>query len=313
MLTELALIPDIFEAGCYSSPEACALHLTYLKDPLLSEVLIRDLRNGDWAKHVRGSMGKWHPRGQELLLRLVTGKRLRLFASSLSKTPTNDDEWCDEAVASHASENLAAILACPAVAARHKASPTVASIEEVTNSAWWRGRSPTIRPSRAVDSYLTHLRLVLGTANSFMFIDPHLDPTRQHYSDFIQILRALRRPAIQPLIEIHRVCYEGSGPNRLIFTGAMRAELEKRFRDSWATDLRAAGLSVKVFVWPDLHDRYLLTDLIGIDMNNGFDCSTDPHAKTTGSRMGRAQADEVQREHDPAAARVKPHYDFQVP
>jgi hypothetical protein len=45
-----------------------------------------------------------------------------------------------------------------------------------------------------------------------MFIDPHLDPARQHYSDFIQILRALRRPAVQPLIEVHRVCYEGSGP-----------------------------------------------------------------------------------------------------
>src|SRR5580704_10055005 len=130
MLTELALIPDIFEAGHYSSPEACALHLTYLKDPLLTEVLIRDLRGGDWAKHVRGSMGRWHPRGQELLLRLVTGKRLRFFAPVLAAAPTNDDQWCDEAIASHGVEQVAAILAGRAVASRHTASPAVSSIEE---------------------------------------------------------------------------------------------------------------------------------------------------------------------------------------
>lgn len=146
-----------------------------------------------------------------------------------------------------------------------------------------------------------------------MFIDPHIDPTRHHYSGFIQILQAMKRPAVQPLIEVHRVCYEGSGPGRLMFVGARRAELEKRFRDSWTKDLTAAGLSVKVFVWPDLHDRYLLTDLIGIEMNNGFDSSTDKNEKTTWGRMGRAEADDVQREHDPAAARVKPHYHFLVP
>jgi hypothetical protein len=313
MLTELALIPDMFEAACYSSPEACALHLSYLKDALLSEVLIRDLRNGDWVKHVRGSTARWHPRGQDLLLRLITGKRLRLFAPVLHAAPANDDQWCDEAIASHSVEQLSAILACPAVASRHKMCPTVHSVEDTPNSAWWKGRSPTVRPYRTVASYLSHLRLVLGAANSFMFIDPHIDPTRHHYSDFSQILLALRRPAVQPLIEVHRVCYEGSGPGRLIFVGARQAELEKRFRDSWEADLRAAGLSVKVFVWPDLHDRYLLTDLIGIDMNNGFDHSTNPQEKTTWSRMGRPQADEVQRDHDPAAARVKPHYTFQVP
>jgi hypothetical protein len=48
-------------------------------------------------------------------------------------------------------------------------------------------------------------------------------------------------------------------------------------------------------------------------MNNGFDHSTDPREKTTWSRMGRAQADDVQRDHDAAAARVKPHYTFHVP
>ena len=132
---------------------------------------------------------------------------------------------------------------------------------------------------------------------------------------FSEALRAAAETfqTLRQVLHEKGVCYEGSGPGRLMFVGARRAELEKRFQDSWAADLRGAGLSVKVFVWPDLHDRYLLTDLIGIDMNNGFDHSTSPQEKTTWSRMGRAQADEVQRDHDPAAARIKPHYTFQVP
>jgi hypothetical protein len=146
-----------------------------------------------------------------------------------------------------------------------------------------------------------------------MFIDPHLDPSRARYGSFIEILRALQRPRIQPKIEVHRVCYEGSGPSRTIFTGAGRATLEQRFRDAWTAPLGAAGLTVTVFVWPDFHDRYLITDLVGINLNNGFDTGSRTDEKTTWNRLGRKAADDVQREFDSAAAATKPHYDFTVP
>lgn len=312
MLSEIALTPDVFDGTCYSSPEACDIHLSYLKEPLLKEVLVRDLRNGEWLAHLKNELGRWHPRGKELFKKLVTQNRLRPFRSVVPAAPTNDDDWCVEAVAAHGVEAVEAIVATTEMALRHAGCPVVCSVERVASSAWWRGRSPSVRPERTVASYMQHLRLVLPIANSFMFIDPHLDPSRDRYEDFIQILLALQRPRIQPRIEIHRVCYEGGGPGRVIFTGSERATLEQRFRHSWAAALHAAGLTVTVYVWPHFHNRYLITNLVGISLSNGFDRGNTGE-KDTWTRLGRTDADEVQREFDPAPATVKPHYDFVVP
>src|SRR5437868_14927163 len=105
MLGEVSLTPDVFDAACYSTADECDLHLRYLKDPLLSEVLVRDLRNGGWSQLV-GAMGRLHPRAKELLRKLATRSRLRLFPAASAAAPTSDDEWCDEAVAAHAVENV---------------------------------------------------------------------------------------------------------------------------------------------------------------------------------------------------------------
>lgn len=41
--------------------------------------------------------------------------------------------------------------------------------------------------------YLRVLQLTLFHANSLMFIDPHLDPSKPSYHDFVQLLLATRR------------------------------------------------------------------------------------------------------------------------
>ena len=46
---------------------------------------------------------------------------------------------------------------------------------------------------------------------------------------------------------------------------------ERRFRDGLSGRLRAAGLQAEVFVWDDFHDRYLISNLVGISLPNGFD------------------------------------------
>jgi hypothetical protein len=310
MLDEIALTPDVFDAACYSTVEACDLHLRYLKEPLLSEVLVRNLRNGDWATYVGGETGRWHPRAKELFRKLVTRNRLRPFQPVSPTAPTDDDTWCDEAVASHDIERVAAILSGNDVAGRHAACPVVSAVERATNSTWWRGRSTSLRVPRNVGAYIQHLRLVLANANSLMFIDPHVDPERPQYRNFIQLLLACRR-APPARLEVHRVCYEGPSANRIIYTGPRQAELERRFRDAWTTGIRNAGISVSVYVWPDIHDRFLITDLIGLNVSNGFDESADPNERVTFTRLSKNDADGVQREHDPAVRR--PHYVISIP
>ena len=90
-------------------------------------------------------------------------------------------------------------------------------------------------------------------------------------------------------------------------------EWENRFRNGWSNDLAAAGLPVEVFIWDDHHDRYLITDLVGIEMGNGYDTSTNPKDITTWSRISRKDRDDIQREFDPACNRHVLRHRFTVP
>jgi hypothetical protein len=309
MLDEVALTPDIFDDRLYSSQDACDIHLRYVREPLLQEVLVRDMRDGDWSAYIGGVTGRWHPKGRELFRKLATQGRLRSFQPVGPVSPILDDGWCDEAIATSGMEPLAIILSTIEVAKRHAASPVVHSIETVTNSMWWKGRSPSKRIVRNITAFRQALRLVLANSNSLMFIDPHLDPTIGRYANFIQLLLAARRtPATR--LEVHRCCYEGSGNNRTLFVGARRPELVKRFQDSWATELRNAGVSVSVFVWPEIHDRFLISNLMGVNVSNGFDESGDANERVMLTRLSRNDSDEVQRQHDLAVR--PPHYVFQV-
>jgi hypothetical protein len=50
---------------------------------------------------------------------------------------------------------------------------------------------------------------VLSHANSIMFIDPHVDFEKPRYADLATIIGRLTIRNAKPLVEIHRVCYEG--------------------------------------------------------------------------------------------------------
>ena len=73
---------------------------------------------------------------------------------------------------------------------------------------------------------------------------------------------------------------------------------------------KSAGVSVEVFLWDDFHDRYLITDLIGISLPHGFGTTKAPNTQTTWTRLGRNDRDSVQREFDPA--RRQPLHRFTV-
>src|SRR4051812_27376732 len=116
MLSELAIVPDVFDAACYSSADTCNLHLNYLKEPILNEVLIRDLYEGGWGNFVKKDAGRWHPKAKELLKQIGKGARLRVFRRMLEQQPDTYRDWCREAVLSHEAEALAGVVAAAEVA-----------------------------------------------------------------------------------------------------------------------------------------------------------------------------------------------------
>ena len=168
---------------------------------------------------------------------------------------------------------------------------------------------PSLRLQRNIGSHSTGLDLVLRHANSIMVIDPHFDPSQRRYRDAVTLLAGAggRRPA--PLIEIHRVAWYGNGQDKR----PQSANVEQALRPALATAARQSGLTFEVFLWDDLHDRYLISDLVGILVPYGFDTTTDPNSVTTWSGLGRAERDDVQREFDPASNRHTLRHTFRVP
>ncbi|MEW6185461.1 MAG: hypothetical protein AB1585_06955 [Thermodesulfobacteriota bacterium] len=310
LLSEYAFTPDVIDGTSYGSVETCRLHLQNIKEVLLQEGLVRNLWNGEWVQTFVNDHRPWHPRGKELIKKLALQKRL-VFNSAIGRNlPSNDSEWCEEALASHKTIPLNGIIVTDCISGLFKGQPIIASIQKLSSTPWWSGRSPSIRPHRKIEDYKNALNLVLKHANSIMFIDPHLDPRLPRYHDFAKLLKEAGGRTPSPLIEIHRVCYRSSGPNRHIYNPQ---ELEEMFRDSLSETLNQVGLKIEIFIWDDFHDRHLISNLVGIGMQNGFDTTTAQNAQTTWTRLGRADRDDIQREFDPASNRHSLRARFKIP
>lgn len=309
LLAEYAITPDVFDLTSYSTEEVCGLHLRTIREVLMEEGLVRDLRAGEWRKLLREHDRPWHRWAKEIVKKLATQGRLIEFPPARSAAPASDPEWCAEAIAGHKREGmLGGVIVTKNVKDLYPTEGVVERIDKLSRAPWWTSRSPSVRLNRNLGDYLGQLEPILRCANSLQFIDPHLDPTRFGYRGFPDILASVGQQG--PLIEIHRVCYTGSGANRQILDGA---ELERLFRGTLSESLRAAGLKVEVFIWDDFHDRYLLSNLIGVSMQNGFDTTEKAVDLTTWNRLGRQEHDDVQREFDQASGAHKLRRKFSLP
>ncbi len=308
LLQEVALTPDVFLESGYSQPAFCDLCLGMLQPALLGETVVRDLRDGLWSRQFSNGPLSLHPAGQKLLKALAEANRLVPAPAELDSVPSEPVEWGREAQASHKRIKLSAIICGRHVHRKLDGPPRTLCVETIHESDWWRKRSCSVRLRRTTADYRQHLDPVLRCSTSLMFIDPHLDPSRSHYSEFHQLLESANGQRVRPSIELHRVCYESSGRDRRILK---LPELQECFADL-GQRLHRAGLHAGVFVWDDFHDRYLISNLVGISIPNGFDTTKDKNAQTTWTRLSSRDRDDVQREFDPAASRHELKFRFPI-
>ena len=305
LLNEYSLVPDIFSTTSYSSEEAGRLCLQYLKESLLDDGIIRDLRAGDWLESFKEAR-PWHSRGKELLKKVITQNRLRKFPAILADDPSDDLCWCKEALASHAVQPITGVIAAESTKNHFSAEQLVGRIDQLSSSAWWTSKSCSCIADRTFNAYKMQLELILSCSNSIMFIDPHLDPTKRGYSSFGDILRLIGTRTPSPLIEIHRVNYSGSGRNRVFLSNSY---FEEAFKDHLSEPLREIKQRANIYIWPEAHERFLITDLMGINIGIGFDTG-GRHPKNLFNRLGRDVRDAIQRDYDPAYKR--PVHRFQI-
>jgi hypothetical protein len=239
----------------------------------------------------------------------IFGCQKPLYPVKIQLAFPTDEEWCNEALASYQVKPLTGIVTSSELAKAHKGNPLVASISRMENASWWKERSPSIKFCRTKEEYRRHLEPLFLCSNSIMFIDGHLDPSKERYQDFISLLAPLTRLKRKPLIEIHRGCYLGSGSKRVLLK---EQELRDIFRINCAKLIKPLDFQIEVFIWDDIHDRHIITDLMGVLLANGLDTSTSGES-TTWARLGRKERDYIQRRYDPANRKEHLKDQFRIP
>ena len=321
LLAEYAITPDVFDVASYSTPDECSARIEVIREALLTEGLVRDLHSGSWSSLFnpggrrqssaqtscletgdRPDRRSWHPRGARLVKRLSTEQRLVEWPPMRPEAPADDTAWCTEALATHARGPLTGgVIVTKSVKDNFPAEPIVARIDRLSSAPWWKSmQGSSVRLGRTNADYEMHLDPVLRCSNSLMFIDPYLDPTESGYQCFGTLLQSAGGRTPAPLIEIHR----------RVPTNQSMEEFKRQFRDALVEPLRAADLNARVFMWTRFHDRYLISNLIGISLPYGFD--TGP-GRTTWTRLGRDDRDDIQREFDPNSQQRKLVSDFTIP
>lgn len=301
LMTEYAITPAVFDAMQYSGDEIIYSNFALLREALFNEGIVRNLYDGEWLNVFKDPSREWHQKGKELLNKLIKQNRLRIHPPSHLPFPGNDHDWCEEALQSNESLPLGGLVTTLDTAAHYpRTHALISPIGKLSSAQWWSRRGNSTRLCRNTVSYLEQLRIVLECSKSLMFIDPYLDPTSWNYREFIKILEALKELEDPQLIEIHRTAYVKEGKNEVTHD---LDEWKIRFRDSFSDLVSKIDIKIKVFLWKkdkNMHDRFLISDIIGISVPYGFDIGKNPKQTTIWTCLSREDRDEITREYDPA-------------
>lgn len=286
MFSEYALLPCIFDRNHFKDEKIGNLHLKNLKDILLhEESLVRDLYNGKWSQFIN-NIGSKSPCTKSLLESLSKSHRLHRVKAAKAHNPENYIDWCNEALSSHKENALDGIIASSETIKIFQTETLIASVEKLDKADWWKNRSHSVGLKRKTDAYLKYLKRLLNYANSIIFIDPYLDVCKREYGEFSKILEAINRIDDPPTIEIH-ICHLSSISTR---------EYEQDFCQCLTSVIQSQKLSVEVFIWDKFHDRYIISNLGGIQSGHSFGVSDHPSETTTWTRISRTRRDELQKE-----------------
>lgn len=313
MLVEYALVPDVLDATCYDSPELCEARLQVLKPILMEEALVRDLRGGDWWSYIRDWIKtlpeQCHPKAKELLKKLKQKERIRTVPFRGPSQPDCHTAWLDEAIASHDWQNLVGVITSKELAYQHRDNPLITSIDKLTHADWLQRREGSVDLPKQSSSYLSHLRLLLSHANSVAFIDPYLDPSQPPYQEFYFLLKAAKDNSLPPAIELHTAA-KGFDKSRCDRSQFPMAEWKARFSTLNST-LDEAELTVEVFVWEYFHDRFIISNIVAINLSSGLDVVRN--ANVLWNRLPNSMLDGIQRDFAANSAKYDLKYQFKLP
>jgi hypothetical protein len=256
--------------------------------------VIRNLGAGRWARTLDVRQEELHVRSREVLKKLRLDGRIISAGVYSPSAPTNEMEWLDEALASHKADPeitqfFGTDVFCESIkAAEFHQLPK--GISKIPFCSPFSGGGCSIKLERNLAAYISALRPLIKHSRSLMFIDPYLDLNAANYQDFLGLMKviALINPGVE--IELHRQIKPAHGEQ---FISA--AAWKQRFEQTIAADPSIRSLSIKVFIWDEFHDRYLISNLMGISVPYGFD-TTKKNESTRWSMLSPQDTDDVRQE-----------------
>jgi hypothetical protein len=308
MIAEVTASPSVFDQTGYSSPEICERQMESIKDALMQRSLLRDLRDGGLTAKILSSPS-FSPRGKEILKKMRTRGRITSEAPYGTSIPVHESDWVTEGLEAHRRRPIGCVLTTGVTKELFASNNIVEDVHKMTRTAWWKeGARVSWRVQRSRQDFLKHLEPLLIHANSLQFIEPFFDPSHRSdygwFNDVVRVLGTRRTPAI---LEIHRGCASGSGKSATIFT---REQIMTKFTPL-SEELGAVGLKATIFVWMEMHNRYLLTNIGGFQLGNSL-IERPAQPKDTWSRLDRHTQDDIQREYDPSASSDRFKWSFRI-
>lgn len=304
MLREFAFSPDVFFPAAFGVRTAEGefipaenhghLALASLWKGIERFGVIRDLAGGGWGRALDNRREDLHARSRELLKKLRLDGRIVPTAAYMAASPAAEMDWLAEALASHIAEpEIAQFFGtdefCSSVkAADHQQLPR--GISKIPFCSPFSGGGCSIKVARNVVAYINALRPLIKYSRSLMFIDPYLDLQAANYQDFLVLLKdiATINPSVD--IELHRQI-------RPVHGGQIRSagDWKQSFDQVLTADPVLDNLNIKVFIWDEFHDRYIVSNLMGISVPYGFDTTKKVEA-TRWSMLSPQDANDVRVE-----------------
>lgn len=305
LLPEYSLIPDIFDTNSYSDRITGHGLLGIVMDEISQGGLISDLYNGEWYKSmVNQAMNpNIFPFFLHQLKIIFRENRLISRPCQSTSKPKNDIEWCQEAIALSGLVSLQGIICSDRTQSKCFDHNKLSSISNLYKVDWWQNRNSFVEVQHTVNNYKEFLEPIIQSANSLIIIDRFLDPKKQNYKIFLELLQNICSSVRIPDIEIHRTNYIKNSGNKNILS---RGKWEKRFRNGMRDFNQSFKQKISVFLWEEFHERYLITNVVGIHSGNSFQIDKYKD-RTIWSRLNKVDKEAIESDFDETATtRAKP-------
>ena len=293
LLYEFALTPDIFGSHVVVDT-ATEKDLKEILKGLRVNGVVADLHKSRWKSEVINhrlpTLSQYtRDRVLHLLQFLDSRNRIVRHPRRLAGDPQNDHEWLALAIESHRRTAMRQIIAGADVCnACTESDVPLVELSEVLDSDLWQQRRTSRTVQKTIPAVTKALVPLLRHARSVSLIDPYLCPRAGRFIEIIKLVLRLAGARGHGQQMDCRIDIHAGDPSNDTDAGHSESVADRLI--VWAATLNQIHVSphrVRVFLWKNynggenLHDRFIITDQVGVSVPGGLDIKMTGTANST--------------------------------